>query len=260
MSTLSMPSSSLRQTLTQDFGLGKISINYSRPLVKARTVFGENSILAPLGKLWRFGADAATQISFTDDVEIEGKKIASGTYLVFAIPNENNWQIIFNADIASGWRGYQEANNVLAVDVPVKQNTNFTETFTIQLHSFAYESCILEVNWANVTVSLNIRTHIINRLRESFDIQLQGEKKPYFQAAVFNFVLEGNLPKALEYVNNALAQVPDAYYMYCVKARIEKQLGIVEAAKATALKCLETAVAAGSDDYQRLAKDFIANN
>ena len=170
-----MPSSSPRQLLTQDFGLGKISIHYSRPLTKGRTVLAENSLLAPLGKLWRFGADAATQISFTDEVELEGKKILAGTYLVFAIPQETKWEIIFNTDIAGGVRGYDEVNNVLAVEVPVHQTSVFADTFTIQLHSLTYETCVLEINWANISVAIRLRTQIVDRLRESFNVQMQGE-------------------------------------------------------------------------------------
>lgn len=260
MSTLSMPSSSPRQLLTQDFGLGKISINYSRPLIKGRTVLAENSVLAPLGKLWRFGADAATQISFTDEMEIEGKKIPAGTYLVFAKPHETKWEIIFNTDITAGVRGYNEVNNVLVVEVPVHQTSIFADSFTIQLHSFTYETCVLEVNWANISVAIRFHTQIVDRLRESFNVQMQGENKPYFQAAVFNFMLEGNLPTALEYINIALTQVPDAFYMYFVKANIEKLMGDAAAATITATQCLDAAVAAGNDDYQRLALHFISNN
>ncbi len=258
MNTLSMPSSSPRQILTQDFGLGKITINYARPLIKGRTVFEENSILAPLGKFWRFGADAATQIIFTDDVEIEGKKIPSGTYIVFAIPHETKWEIIFNTDIAAGLRGYDAANNILVVELPVQKSATFSETFTIQLHSFQYESCVLAVNWANVSVSIKVTTQIVARLKESFEAQMQGEKKPYFQAAIFNLMLTGDLPKALENIDIALAEAPGAYYMHFVKANIEKLLGNSEAAKKTAEQCIEAAVAAGSQDYQRLAKDFIS--
>lgn len=255
-----MPSSSPRQNLTQDFGLGKISINYSRPLIKGRKVFGENSILAPFGKLWRFGADAATQINFTDDVEIEGQKVQAGTYLVFAIPQETKWKIILNTDIAAGLRGYDAAKNILEVEVPVQNTSVFSETFTIQFHSFGYETCVLEVSWANVSVSIKIGTHIVARLKESFEAQMQGEKKPYFQAAIFNLMLAGDLAKALEYIDIALAEVPGAYYMHFVKANIEKLLGNSEAAKKTAEQCFEAAVAAGSNDYQRLAKDFISRN
>lgn len=255
-----MPSSSPRQHLTQDFGLGKISINYSRPSVKGRTLFGENSILAPYGNLWRFGADAATQINFTDDVEIEGQKVPAGTYLVFAIPQEAKWKIILNTDIGAGLRGYDSAKNILEVEVPVQNTTVFSETFTIQFHSIGYETCVLEVRWANVSVSIKIGTHIVARLKESFEAQMQGEKKPYFQAAIFHLMLAGDLAKALEYIDIALAEVPGAYYMHFVKANIEKLSGHTEAAKKSAKLCFDAAIAAGSNDYQRLAKDFLSRN
>jgi hypothetical protein len=258
MNNLSMPSSSPRQMLTQDFGLGKITINYSRPSIKGRTVFDTNSILAPFDKLWRFGADAATQISFTDDVKVEGNKIPAGSYLLLAIPQESKWQIIFNTDIQAGLRGYNQEKNILVLNVPVIKKVAFVETFTLQLHSFEDESCCLEVNWGNVSLSINIETQIVERLKLSFEDQMKTEQKPYFQASLFNFKLGQNLPKALEYITLAISQVPGAYYMYFVKANIEKKLGDKLSAKKTAEECFEAAVAAGSEDYQRLAKDFIS--
>jgi len=260
MSTLSMPSRSPRQIITQDFGLGKININYSRPSIKGRDLFKENSLLAPIGKLWRMGADAATQISFSDDVLIEGKEIKAGTYLLFAIPYQNKWEIIFNTDIEAGLRGYNPEKNILKVEVPVQETSFFTETFTINLHSFEFENCLLELNWANTSVSIKIETHIVERLRESFEEQLKGEKKPFFQASLFNLMLTGDLDKALEYINAALEQVPNAFFMFFVKANIEKRLGQLAEAKKTAKQCFDAAVIAGNEDYQRLANDFIAKD
>src|ERR1700759_2099448 len=81
-----MPAASSTETLIQDFGLGTITITYSRPNLRGRTVFQENSLLAPTGKLWRTGANAATKIRFSDWVEIGGKKLDSGSYALYTIP------------------------------------------------------------------------------------------------------------------------------------------------------------------------------
>src|SRR3954469_9016996 len=91
-----MPQVSPTQTIVQNFGLGKIMLSYSRPSIKGRTLFMQNSDLAPVGKLWRTGANEATRFTFTDFVNINGKDLDSGQYVFYTIPGEKEWTIIFN--------------------------------------------------------------------------------------------------------------------------------------------------------------------
>ena len=83
---LKMPQASTSQTITQEFGLGKVTLAYSRPNVKGRKIFGG---LEPYGQVWRTGANSATVITFSDDVTIEGNKVPAGEYALFTIPNAN---------------------------------------------------------------------------------------------------------------------------------------------------------------------------
>ena len=85
-SQVKMPAPSSTQTIYQDFGMGKIELTYSRPNIKGRTMLKENSDLAPLSKLWRLGANAATKIKFTDNVTIGGKLLDTGSYVLYTIP------------------------------------------------------------------------------------------------------------------------------------------------------------------------------
>jgi hypothetical protein len=87
-----MPQASPTATVSQNFGVGKITLVYSRPSIKGRTVFMENSDLAPLGKLWRTGANAATRLSFTDKVTFGGKDIDTGSYALYTIPGASEWR------------------------------------------------------------------------------------------------------------------------------------------------------------------------
>ena len=93
-----MPAASPTQTLIQDFGLGKIEIVYSRPGLKGRAAFGNGSLLAPTGIVWRTGANGATKVSFSDPVTIGDKTLAAGDYGLFTIPGEKEWTIIFNTN------------------------------------------------------------------------------------------------------------------------------------------------------------------
>ena len=91
-----MPAPSTTQIIKQDFGMAAVELTYSRPNAKGRKIYGN---LVPWGKLWRTGANAATRIVFKDPVEIGGKRIDSGTYVIYTIPNIDNWDIIINKGI-----------------------------------------------------------------------------------------------------------------------------------------------------------------
>ena len=78
-----MPAPSPTQTIKQDFGIGNIELTYSRPSIKGRKIFGD---LVPFNKLWRTGANAATKIVFSEPVEMGGKKVDTGTYVLYTIP------------------------------------------------------------------------------------------------------------------------------------------------------------------------------
>src|SRR3954470_21163460 len=88
-----IPGSSTTQTISQDFGLGKISITYSRPNVKGRKIFGG---LEPYGEVWRTGANSATIITFSEPIKIEGTEVAAGEYGLFTIPGPSEWTVIIS--------------------------------------------------------------------------------------------------------------------------------------------------------------------
>ncbi len=91
-----IPEASSTQTIIQDFGLGKITITYSRPNVKGRVIFGG---INPYGQVWRTGANAATTINFTENVIMEGHNVPAGTYSLFTIPEKEEWIIILNKTV-----------------------------------------------------------------------------------------------------------------------------------------------------------------
>src|SRR6476660_9378734 len=87
------PAPSSSQTIEQSFGLGKVTLNYSRPNMKGRKVFGD---LVPFGAVWRTGANTATTLTFSEDVSIAGQKVPAGKYALFTIPGQQEWTIIIN--------------------------------------------------------------------------------------------------------------------------------------------------------------------
>ncbi len=245
-----MPAPSSTQTVKQDFGMGNIELTYSRPSAKGRKVFGD---LVPNGKLWRTGANAATKIVFSDPVEIGGKKIDSGTYVLYTIPNEESWEIILNKGLKNwGIDGYKESEDVIHVTVvPVKTKTA-VETFTMQFANIKPESCELQILWEKTTVTIPVTTDIKEKVRAQIDAAMKTDKKPYWQAAQFYNEYDKNLAKALENVNKAIEENKKGFWMFLYKAKIQKAMGDVPGALESSKTSMELAKDAKNDDYVKM--------
>jgi tetratricopeptide (TPR) repeat protein len=255
-----MPAASPTQTIIQDFGMGKIELTYSRPGIKGRKLFGANSELAPFGKPWRTGANAPTRIRFTDNVTIGGKTLDSGRYVIYSVPNQGQWDVVFSKGNAyPGGEGFKETDDVVRLKATATAISDNVETFTMQFANIKNESCDLQLRWGTTVVTVPITTNIKDRIRSKLEAALQGDKKPYFQAAGFYYEFDKDYAKALENVNKAIEQEPKAFYMYLQKARIQKDMGDKAAAKASAMKTVELAREAKNDDYETFGKELMKN-
>lgn len=252
-----MPAPSPTQFIRQDFGLGSIELTYSRPGVKGRQMIGD---IEPWGSVWRTGANAATKIRFTDAVEIDNKKIDSGSYALYTIPNKDgNWVFILNKGVSNwGADGYKESDDVLRMNVKAGQNKSKVETLTMQFSDITSETCILNIKWENFSLRIPIRTEIKSRIRNSIEAALKGDKKPYWQAASFYYEWDKNYPKALEMVDAAIAQQSTPpYYMVFYKARIQKDAGDKKGAAESAKKAYELAKAGKNENYMIMSEKII---
>jgi len=123
------PQPSSSQTITQGFGLGTITLNYSRPNTKGRKIFG---YVEPYDKVWRTGANSATVIKFSDDVMLEGNKVPAGEYGLFSIPGENQWTIILSKKPKQwGAYTYNQGDDYLRFTVKPVKLPRPVETFTL---------------------------------------------------------------------------------------------------------------------------------
>ena len=170
-----MPAPSPTQTLIQDFGLGKIEIVYSRPSLKGRPVFGKGTLLAPVGQVWRTGANGATKVTFSDAVTIGGKVLPAGAYGLFTIPGENEWTIIFNSN-SKGWGSfeYKEAEDIVRLTVKPEITSNTTETFTIGVGNITPETATIQLKWGKVLVNVPVATDIKSTIRKQVEATLAG--------------------------------------------------------------------------------------
>lgn len=249
-----MPAPSPTQTIKQDFALGSIEVKYSRPAAKGRKVFGD---LVPYNKLWRTGANAATLVKFTDAVEIQGKRVDSGSYVLYTIPGKDSWEIILNKGLTNwGSDGYKESEDVLRFKVNAKTNKDKVENFTMQFADIKPETCSLDIMWENTAVSIPFTATIKERIRAQLTEALKGDKKPNWLAAQFYNEYDNNPSKALEYATAATKDNPKAFWAWIYKAKIEQALGDKAAAMESSKTSLTLAKEAKNDDYVKMNEEL----
>jgi len=258
---IKMPAASPTQTLSQEFGMGKIDITYSRPSIKGRSVFGEGSLLAPTGVVWRTGANAATKVTFSHPVSVGGKTLAAGDYGLFTIPGKTEWIVILNTN-SKGWGSfeYKESEDVVRVSVKPETTSNFTESFTINVDNITPETASICLKWANTMVCLPIATDIKPTIRKQIQDATTGANvnaNVYSAAANFYYDIDKDYDKALVYVDKAIAGNANAYWLYLLKAKAQVALGDKKGARASAETCVKMAEAAKNADYVRSGKEIL---
>jgi hypothetical protein len=137
----------------QTVGGKTITIDYSQPSVKGRSVWDPAGTVAPAGKVWRTGANETTTIEFSGDVKLEGKPVPKGKYALFSIPGEKDWTIIINKGIKWGAFTYKQDEDVLRVTVPAKKAKSFQEKFTIDISPKGDVAMV----WADTKVDFNVK-------------------------------------------------------------------------------------------------------
>lgn len=253
---LKMPQASTSQTITQAFGLGTVSINYSRPNTKGRKVFGA---MEPYGTVWRTGANSATTITTTEAIKIEGKDLPAGTYGIFTIPGANEWTIIINKG-AKQWGAYEykPEEDLFRVNVKPLKLKDKVETFTIQLADVYPTTAKLQLMWENTALSINLTTDVDTKVMAGIAEAMQGDKKPYFAAAQYYYENGKDLNKALEWATAAEAMDQKAPYYKLWKGRIQLKMGDKKGAALTAAEGVKVAEEGKNPEYVRLNSALLA--
>lgn len=248
---LKLPALSPTAKISQDFSVSNIEISYSRPSIRGRKIFGE---LVPYGKVWRTGANAATKIKIGEDLEIAGQKVKAGEYALYTIPNKDRWEVILNLGTGNwGTDGYAASDDVARFYVKPSMMETVCQTFTIDITDITFTTCKIELTWDRTKIIIPVTAHNNEAVAANIDKAINHPPTiPYFAAANYYFESNQKLDEASMYVNKALQQDPKAYYMWYLKARIEKQLGHKEEAIAAAKKSMETAKGSANEgEYMR---------
>lgn len=263
---LKVPAPSSTQTIKQTFALSDITLEYSRPSVKDRVVFGD---LVPFGKVWRTGANAGTKITFADDVKVEGKDVKAGTYAIYTVPNKESWDFILYSDLTLGGNvgNYKAENEVLRVPVKPTALSSKVETFTINFSDVLATSTNLELAWDKTAVFVKITTEIDAKVMKNIETVLATDNRPYFQAASYyydnnkeNKDKSKDLNQALVWVNKAIEQNPKGFFIVLLKARIEYALKDYKNAALTAEKSVVLSKEAGNEDFVKMGEKVAADS
>ena len=171
-----IPAASPRQKVEQQFSMSKITLDYGRPGVKGRKIFGE---LVPYGKVWRAGANSSTKITFEQSINFGGKVVPAGTYGLFIQPSQKEWKVILNKD-SKQWGAYEydEKLNVAEVIIPLQNLSEKQEWFEITLNPMDDNAIDLVFKWDFVKAVVPLKTgkpekikKIVDKLKEIKQIE-----------------------------------------------------------------------------------------
>lgn len=254
---INTPAASPKQMVKQTVGLTDITVEYSRPSMKGRTIFAEDGLVS-YGKMWRTGANAATKITFSTDVTVNGKALEAGSYAITTVPSANEWRMNFYPYVKSSWSSYAEANPVLSVTTKPKSLGMSMESFLIHFGNLKDDSASLDLMWDKTVASVKIGVSYDEEVMAAIEKTLAGPTpNDYYNAASYYHSSGKDLNKALEYVRKATNVAKPRYWQVRREALILADMGKTDEAIKAANKSLELAKAAGNEDYVKMNQKSI---
>ena len=263
MAQLEIPAASPKSKIFQTVGLTEISVEYSRPSVKNRNIFGS---LVPYDKIWRTGAYESTKISFSDDVLINSATLKAGTYSLYTIPNTNYWDIIFYAE-TNVWgvpRNWDENKVVLKtrVDSYNLPESIKAETLQISFDFLSNDAAVMAILWDNtyVPIRINVPTTKNVMLKISEVLNNKPTFSDYYKAAVFMNDKKIDSKKALEYMELAMnSNENPRFWQLRQYSLILAENKLFNRAISVAKKSLKMAKKSGNENYIKMNEASIQN-
>ena len=235
----------------QTVGLTEVDLDYSRPHMRDRVIFGD---LVPFDKMWRTGANKNSMITVSDMLIFGEDTLKAGSYAIFTMPkNEKAWEVYFYSD-TENW-GTPEKWNEEMVAVKTMANVSAlasnAESFTIGIENVTMDGAELSFSWektkATVSFSVPTKDAVISSINKVMAGPGSGD---YYKAADYYLTQKMELKTALNYINKALDMREDKPFWYLRrKALIQAELGDFKGAIATAKLSMEEAKKANYEAY-----------
>ena len=251
---INTPAPSPSAKLMQTVGLTEVMIDYSRPNMRGREVYGN---LVPFDKLWRTGANAYTKITFDTDVTIGGKEVKAGTYSIFTKPGASNWEVFFYTDIVGGGTPskWEESKVVASLSVPVYKMDMPVETFTITVDDVMSNGASIGIIWENTYVAVPFTVPTDATVMQSIDKALNGPTADdYYAAASYYLESDKDIKKAQTWIDKSVEMMSDSpkFWVLRRQALIHAKAGDKKGAIKAAKESLRLAEKAGNAGYVKM--------
>ncbi|HZV68322.1 MAG TPA: DUF2911 domain-containing protein [Saprospiraceae bacterium] len=254
-----LPRVSPKASVSYTIGLTNVEVHYGAPAVKERVIWG---VLVPYNKVWRAGANEATTISFSTDVNIEGQNLKAGKYALFFIPGETEWTVIFNKK-TDQWGAYEynEADDILRFTVQPKMNEGMQERLTYTINDMKTDMGYVKLAWEKMRLYMRFKTDVMEQSLANIMNALEAapeEKKweVYAKGAQFMLDADGNIDQALEWIKKSTDRASHSWNWY-IRAKIEAKKGDYTSAVASGTKSAELGLADEKDTFYEENKEEI---
>ena len=244
------PAPSPSQKIEQKVGLTDVTLEYSRPAMKGRTIFGD---LVPFDKVWRTGANENTKITFSTDVTVGGIELKKGTYAVYTKPGKQTWDIIFYAD-ATNWgnpKTWDDTKIAAKAQATVQQMPMKIESFTMTFDDLTNSSAVLGILWENTYVGLRFETPTDALVSKQITSIMNGPSaNDFYASAAYYLEADKDIKQAQTWIDKAVEMTSDNPKFWFLRrqslihAKAGDKKGAIKAAKES-LKYAEIAKNAG---------------
>jgi tetratricopeptide (TPR) repeat protein len=258
-SQIQTPAPSPATNVQQTIGLTDITLEYARPSVRNRVVFGN---LVPFNKIWRTGANENSIISFSTSIKIGDTDVPAGKYSIYTIPNENSWEFILYSDynnwgLPSDW----DENKVVVRQkfTPIKLE-NKMESFKFALDDLTNNSFTLGITWGYFYLPVEIKLPTTSIVMSSIEEVLKDPtSSDLYKAAVYLLQENRDLRMAKEWMNQSIAMMENPrFYQLRQQSLIYAALKDYKMAIKVAKSSLEKSILAGNADYEKMNQDSIS--
>lgn len=229
---LRLPSLSPNASVSQVVGTTDISVKYSRPMLRGRDVFGT---LVAYDKIWRTGAGATTQITFSNDVMVAGQKLVAGSYSIFSIPTAGDWTLIFNKEANAQEQNYSPEKDALRVTLKPVTATK-TEALTIDFTGLSDSTADMNIAWSDKKIVAPITVETSKMIEAAIN-KASNDNAGVMRTAADYLSSKGKLDQALKLINMSVVGSENFRNLWS-KAQIVGKLGNYAEALSLAQKSL----------------------
>lgn len=250
---ITTPAPSPASKLEQTIGLTDVTVDYSRPSMRGRVIFGD---LVAYNELWRTGANARTKITFSDDVIIDEQELKAGSYAIFTKPGMQTWDVFFYTEAEGGGNvDWDESKVAAKTTVEVYPLPMDIETFTISFDDLKTNSGNLGLMWEKAYIGIPIEVPTESKVLKNIETTMASNPKAddYYAAAVYYANEDKDIAKAKEWMGKAMSMIDDpAYWQLRQQSLILAKSGDKKGAIDAAKKSLAKAKDAGNNDYVKM--------